>query len=135
MGYKLEQPESSSISDGMVLLAEIVKLQERETPFYIDDANPDLGFRDEISWRFRVIEGDNTDKTVWGSTGTKFMAHENCKFYSWVLSALGIDEIDDPDFVLELDALEGIICRVRIGTRKTGKIYVSEVLPEEIEEF
>ena len=116
---------------GEIMLAEVVECYERESPFWKDPDNHSLGKKQEVSWKFRIIDDrfpDFLNRFVWGSTPTTFTTHENCKLRLWVEEVFASEFQVGFDF--ELDELVGQEVRVVIGNRtytnKDGEVVTKD---------
>lgn len=119
MGFKLtdsdssEFPQYEAIPENTVLLTEVVKVEERDSFFNIDDNDPSLGKKRQVSFRFKVTDPDSeyNGRNVWGTTPTTFSTHPDCKLRVWVQEILGVDGLPK-DFEFEEEDLEGSAVKV-----------------------
>jgi hypothetical protein len=121
MAFVLEESETVEfevIPAGSVLLTEIVNVEDKESPWDIDENDPSLGKKHQVSFRFKVTQpGPYYGRTLFGNTPTTFTTHPDCKLRAWVLEILGQNQLP-VGFVLDLDVLVGLPVKVAIDHRK-----------------
>lgn len=108
------------IPDGTILTAEIIRCEDRETPFKDEKKSEETGkdvMQREVSFTFQVTEpGEFYARTVFGRTPTTFNTSEQCKLRLWVQELLAIDLLPEK-FRFSTDTLEGLPCRIAVGVR------------------
>jgi len=103
---------------GEIMIAEVVECAERQSPFWVDKDNESMGKKQEVNWKFRIIDArfpDYAGRFIWGSTPTTFTTHEHCKLRQWVEEVFATEFEIGFDF--ELGELVGQDVRVIIGNR------------------
>lgn len=101
------------------LICEVMKVEEREKKEEFRFDEDDLT---EISYRFKVIDGEYAKRQMFGTTSPWFNWNPKCKFRHWVEAILGVEKDGLPDnFELDLPALTGMKCRVIAGVKKRKK--------------
>lgn len=112
-----ESEEFEAIPEGELLEAEIVNCELRETPFLIDENDPSKGKKEQVSFRFRIVEdGPYFGRTLFGNTPTTFTTHPDCKLRVWVQEILGMDSLPI-DFEFDTETLIGATVKVIVGNR------------------
>ncbi len=132
---KSELPEYEVIPEGKLLPAEVVNVEERETPWLIDENDPSLGNKKQVSFRFSVTDGDHKGRTLFGNTPTTFTSHPDCKLRAWVQEILG-GNVLPVGFSLEVETLIGLPVKIAVAHRNktnadgttTVKEYVSDIV-------
>lgn len=157
MGYKLKEAEKwDIIPEDVILEAEVVKVKEQDSFFFIDPDDESKGKKPEVSFRFRITDDSEyvnedgemvnfVNRQLFGRTPTTFSNHPDCKLRVWVQEILGLDSLP-VDFELEQDEddksfpiLEGMPVKVVVshyqpkgnnadGTPKPPKEQVSDVM-------
>lgn len=126
MAYKLEESTSEDfevIPEGTELRLKVIKVEERDSFFWVDKDDHSRGKQREISFRFQVSDptSDYDNRTLFGSTSTSFSTHSNCKFRLWIEQILQVDELPG-EFEFELEELEGLYVMGIVSTypKKAG---------------
>ena len=127
--------EFDVIPEGSVLVAEIVNVEERETPWLVDENDPSKGKKSQVSFRFSVSDGEHKGRTLFGNTPTTFTNHPDCKLRAWVQEVLGENALP-VGFSLDLDTLVGLPVKIAVAHRVKNnadgstsvKEYVSDVI-------
>jgi len=119
--------EFQTLPADTILKAVVQKVEQRETPFNIDDNKPELGKKDEVSFRFQVSEGEHQGRVFFGSTMTYFDASPNCRLRVWVEEILGIDEIP-VGFKFDTDDLIDLPVKIVLGVTKSDKNKVVDLV-------
>lgn len=137
-----------AIPEGQILNVEVIEVELRDRPEWAL-RNPDDETK-EVSFRFRVLDGEYAKRNLWGTTMPWFNFSPKCRLRIWVQGILGVDELPE-DFELKLndvyDAdkritkqlftdLGGKRARVLVGNRvnkKTGELrdFVQDVFAAE----
>lgn len=121
MGYKLVEQEPMTefepAPEGAELTLKVIKVEERDSFFWVDKDDESKGKQREISFRFQVDDqsSDFHNRTFFGSTSTSFSTHPNCRFRLWIEQILQVDELPE-DFEFELEELEGLYVTGIVGT-------------------
>lgn len=116
MGFKLEEAVVlETIPDGTMHSAEIVKCEERDHPFFKEDDG--VTPQREVSFTFKITDGDYAERYIYGRTPTTFTTHPDCKLRGWVQSAYSLDEVP-LDFEFEPEDLNGLPVKIIAGVRK-----------------
>jgi len=95
-----------------ILLCEVVKAELKETPFWVDEKDHSKGKSEQVSFRFKVLEGEYAGQSVFGNTGTWYT--ETSKLGAWVREILAMDDLPEE---FDTDQLEGYTVKVIIGNR------------------
>ena len=130
-----EVPEFEVIPEGTIHPATIVSVEERETPWLIDDNDPSLGKKHQVSFRFQISEGEHKGRTLFGNTPTTFTNHPDCKLRAWVQEILGQNGLP-VGFNLDLEELVDLPVKVAVAHRtkrnadgtETIREYASDVI-------
>lgn len=120
MGYKLVESDAGEFTaapEGTELILKVIKVEERDSFFWVDKDDESKGKQREISFRFQVEDpsSDYNNRTFFGSTSTSFSTHPNCRFRLWLEQILQVDEFPE-DFEFELEELEGLYVIGVVGT-------------------
>lgn len=132
MAFTLEEsevPEFEVIPEGTVLPVTIVTCEDRETPWDIDENDPSLGKKHQVSFRFSVSEGEFQGRTLFGNTPTTFTNHPDCKLRAWVMEILGQNSLP-VGFNLELEELVDLPVKVAVAHRTKRNADGSETIRE-----
>jgi len=136
MTFKLGEYEvEEAIPEGTVHPVEITKCEVRDSFYDIDENDPSKGKKQQVSFHFKITEGEFSGRMVFGNTPTTFTLHPDCKLRAWVQSILGFDGIP-VGFEFEPEDLVGMVAKVVIGTRRkiaadgttVEKNFVADVL-------
>lgn len=104
-----DERERTPITDGTIVNAKVVSIKEVEHTIKGEKV-PRLEFK------FQLITDDEHDgKPLWGHTGVRLTDHPDCRIRQWAEALLGTTI--RPDFVIDLDDLEGRECRAVIEYR------------------
>lgn len=106
--------------------AEVLEVSEGQNTMYptYDDGQP----RIEVTFKFRILDGEFEDQFVWGRTTPTFTTNPDCKLRKWVQAIMGLDEIP-VGFSYEDEDLVGKDARIFVQHTSTGKAKVADVLP------
>jgi hypothetical protein len=150
-GARGPRKDFPAIPEGKILNVEVIEVELRDRPEWaVRDPEDETK---EVSFRFRVLDGEYAKRNLWGTTMPWFNFSPKCRLRIWVQGILGVDELPD-DFELKLndvyDAnkritkqlftdLGGKHARVLVGNRikkDTGEIrdFVQDVFPAETAE-
>lgn len=121
------QFEYESLPADSVLEAEVVDVTVEDSFFWVDDNDHSKGKKQQVSFRFRVTDGEYAGRNFWGNTPTYFDSSPNCRLRVWVEELLGADELP-VGFSFDTDMLVGAPCRIVLGLSKKGKNFVSDVM-------
>lgn len=118
MGQEFTLTESQSVDDFEFkvipektrVLCEVSDVVVRES-FYADDAG---NKKNEVSFKFKVVEGEYEGRVLFGRTPTTFTSHPDCKLRAWVLAILGVDDLP-VGFTFDTDSLIGGFALVEVG--------------------
>lgn len=106
---------------------------ERDDYSFTDKQSGQQKTVEQIQWTFAIMQpGVWMGKDIVGKTTTNFVAHPNCKAYSWA-TAITQREFAEGEQV-EMDNLLGLPCTVEIGHSKPDKegrtwMRIDNVLP------
>lgn len=115
--YVLEESDyAGPIPDDSILAAEVTGVAERKQKFVDKDTGADV-FKMEFSFVITEPESTWEGQRIWGKTPTTFNDSPLCKFRSWVVELMGVQQLD-PKFTLETDDLIGLPCRVVVSARE-----------------
>lgn len=104
-----------AIPDQEIVPVEVIKVELRDKPEWaIKDPNQ----TQEVSFRFRVLDGDHKGRNLWGNAAPYFSQDPRCRLRLWTQAVLGLDVLP-LDFNLDLDELTGAHARVLVGNRET----------------
>jgi hypothetical protein len=70
----------------------------------------------EVSFHFKVVGDDHTNRHLWGSARPVLDKSDNCRLRIWTQEILGVNSLPE-DFVFDTDQLAGLQARVVVGTR------------------
>lgn len=127
LSFTLEDSDYAGlIEEGEIFKAKLMDIKERRW----DDGGRSIEFRFRIN-----SDGDPHDGTdVWGKTSDKFVAHPNCKLYSWSEALLGMKL--PGGYNLDADDLLNRECQIIVGKReytqngeKKERNFVRDVMP------
>lgn len=115
------------IPEGTKLETEIVNVEERETPFDVDENDPSKGKSVQVSFRFRVIQdGEYQGRILFGNTPAFYK--NTTKLGAWVREILSTEELPEK---LDLEDLIGLPVYVIVGHKlRNGQVhreYVDQV--------
>lgn len=147
-GQRGPRKDFPAIPEGQILNVEVIEVELRDRPEWAI-RNPDDETK-EVSFRFRVVDGEYAKRNLWGTTMPWFNFSPKCRLRIWVQGILGVDELPE-DFELKLNEvydankritkqlftdLGGKRARILVGNRvnqKTGEIrdFVQDVFPAE----
>lgn len=128
--YELsDAPVFEAIPVDTVLEAEVDKVEERETPFWIDQNDESKGKQRQVSFKFRITDAEHSGRVLFGNTPTTFSNHPDCKLRVWVQEILGVDTLP-LGFKLDLSQLEGAPIKVVVGNRSKKAADGSEVVKD-----
>mgnify|MGYP000926634079 FL=1 len=96
---------------------EVVKVELRDKP---DWAIRDPEVTKEVSFQFRILNGEFARRMMWGNAAPFFNYSPKCRLRIWVQGILGVDELPE-DYELDLDSLAGKKCRILVGNRENNK--------------
>lgn len=136
--FVLEETEAQEfevIPEASIVTLEVVTVEDRETPWDIDENDPSLGKKHQVSFRFKVTEGDYSGRTLFGNTPTTFTTHPDCKLRAWVQEILGESALPT-GFRFSTEVLEGMPVKGVVAHRfktnadgsTTPKEYISDVI-------
>lgn len=114
------------------LAAVLTEIEERETPFRDDDGN----LQKEVSFTFRPVVDEHSDRKFFGGTPTFWNNSDKCKLRQWAQSIA--NRAYAPGEPLNTDDLLNRPCRIVLTVKKkkaTGELYnwVIDVLPTKAE--
>lgn len=111
--------------EGEVVTATVLDLQQVPSDFTDDDGNK----KDQFQWDFIITdEGPFKGRKIRSWTTTNFVAHPNCKAYTWAKAILRRDFKEGESF--DTDDLISHSCRLVLGVTADGKWNrVASVLP------
>ena len=126
--FTLEEGQQT-LEEDTVLEANVVGVEERETPWDIDQNDPSKGKRREVSFVFQVTEaGANQGRIFYGNTPTYFDSSPNCRLRVWVEEILGADELP-VGFKFNTEDLLDMPVKIALGVgKKKGKNFVADVI-------
>lgn len=132
------------IPDGQIVPVEVVQIAEKSIPVAWRKSD---GPETEISFHFKVNEGQFNKSHIWGRTMPYFNWGERCRFRLWIQAILGVEELPE-GFRLEptaeqdkqgndikvFHAFDGMDAKVLVKnytTKKTAELkhVVEDVLP------
>lgn len=118
-----DNAEVSLLPAGVPLLAEVVKAEVREHPFFWKDKNDhSKGKEEQVSFTFKILDDEFNGRFVYGDTPTIFNDNERCKLRRWVEEIFAFDSLA-PGFQFGLDDTVGnpvyVIMRHETYTDKT----------------
>jgi hypothetical protein len=118
-----------TLPEDTVLEANVQAVEDRETPWNIDDNDPSKGKRREVSFVFQVTEpGDHQGRIFYGNTPTYFDSSPNCRLRVWVEEILGADELP-VGFRFNTADLIDMPVKIALGVgKKKGKNFVADVI-------
>lgn len=125
LGHSEEQ-EFETIPVDTLAKAEVVKVDVAESPFWVDEDDHAKGKKEQVSFRFRINEGEFEGRQLFGNTPTTFTDHPDCKLSGWVREILDLDEFPT-DFSFDTEQLEGCSVNIIVGHRRSGKEFVDTV--------
>lgn len=97
------------IEEHEVLPMEVLEIGEEESFYKDDDGNP----KQQVVFKFRVTDGEHTDRHLWGRTPTTWSTNEKCKLRQWAEQILNRKiPAGEP---LNTDDLVGKHCRGVVG--------------------
>lgn len=112
-----EGVEFEVIPADTILAATIEECEVKESPFDIDDKDPSKGKKKQVSFKFRVSEGEEfANRVLFGNTPTTFTKHPDCKLRVWIQEILAQDSLAD-NFAFDTDDLVGMRVKVIVGNR------------------
>jgi hypothetical protein len=113
------------LPEGEVVAATVLNVEQVPSSFKDDDGND----QEQFQWDFIVTdEGPFKGKKIRSWTTTNFVAHPNCKAYTWAKAILRRDFKEGESF--DTDDLISHACRLVVGVTADGKWNrVSSVLP------
>lgn len=111
-----EQVEFETIPADTVATAEVVNCEVKETPWLIDESDPDKGYKEQVLFRFKIVEGPYQGRQLFGNTPTTFTNHPDCKLRVWVQELLGMNTLPS-EFTFDTDNLIGTKARIIVGNR------------------
>lgn len=113
------------LPEGEVVAATVLNVEQVPSDFKDDDGND----KDQFQWDFIVTdEGPFKGRKIRSWTTTNFVAHPNCKAYTWSKAILRKDFKEGESF--DTDDLISHPCRLVVGVTADGKWNrVSSVLP------
>jgi hypothetical protein len=90
---------------GTPLLAEVVKVEVKDHPFFWKDKDDhSKGKQEQVAFTFKVIDEEFFGRFVYGDTPTTFNDNERCKLRRWVEEIFAFDNLA-PGFEFETDTL------------------------------
>lgn len=126
----IQKQEFTIIPAETICEAEVVNVEDKETPFWVDDDDHSKGKSHQFSFRFKITSGEFKGLVVFGNTPT--WLSENSKLGSWVREILASDELPDE---LDTDNLIGLPVTLIIGNRSkeiNGKMTVTGHFAQEV---
>ncbi len=111
--------------EGEVVTATVLNVEQVPSDFTDDDGNK----KDQFQWDFIITdEGPFKGRKIRSWTTTNFVAHPNCKAYTWSKAILRRDFKEGESF--DTDDLISHSCRLVLGVTADGKWNrVASVLP------
>lgn len=125
----LKLTEQTFIPAGLKLEATIVDVKKVPTPFWVDDNDHSKGKKDQISFRFKIIEGEYENRNLFGQTST-FYSNQS-KLGAWVREILATDSLPED---LELEALIDLPVCVIVGHKTKEVNGMLEVAGERVDQ-
>lgn len=127
--------EFEAIPENTIATAIVESCEVKETPFWVDDNDHTKGKKDQVSFRFRLTDGEYANRVLFGNTPTTFSTHPDCKLRVWVQEILAVETLPD-NFSFDTDDLVNMTVKVVVGnrTRKAAdgtdvvKDFVSDVI-------
>lgn len=92
--YTLTEKEDRPPVDEGWYLADLVDIKEQDSMFWVDQNDHEKGKQREISYLFKILDGEFADRTVFGRTPPWFNTSPSCKFRLWVQELLGVDDLE-----------------------------------------
>lgn len=99
-----------TMPDGTEALATVESITERESRFEDKDGKK----KTELSWVFKLQDGEYKDRIVYGRTPTIFSTWANNKTRIWIQEIMGEDDLP-VDFEVDTEVLVGLTCKVMVG--------------------
>lgn len=136
MKLKVEKDKfvpQAGIPDGEVLPAVVEKIEKRTSPFKDKDGNE----QEEVSFVFKVTEGEYAGRTLYGNARAEFTSSPFCRLRIWIQSLMNVDELP-VDAEVETEHLIGLPCRIAVAAKDREapdgstivRNYVTDVLPD-----
>ncbi len=125
-------PERLPFPHQSVFEAKILEITEQDSRWDIDDEDPSKGKKQELNFKFEVIDpdGDFDKRWAWGKCAAYLSTDSRNKLRQWVQGILDIDVLPE-GFAFNTDDLVGRQCRIIVEAyeKKTGGVgnYVAEV--------
>jgi hypothetical protein len=119
IGYK-------ALPEDMILEAEIIECGIRDSFFNVDDNDPSLGKRKEVSFKFQIDDArypEYSGRTIYGSVNALFTQDSNCKLRQWVEEIIGVNDLQE-GFQFSTNDLLGGRVKVVVAnyTKKDGTV-------------
>ena len=107
------------IPNDSIVNVEVVECELRD---FSEDFRAQYGVKDkqEVSFRFRVTDGDYKGLNIWGSAKPIFDSSDNCRLRIWTQEILGVDKLPE-GFVFDTDDLVGMNTRVLVSEYRKKK--------------
>lgn len=135
------------IPDGTQVQALVLEVKDRPSIFNEEDKDGNVVLDEDgqpkkkmqMSFKFKILEGEFKGEEVYGNTNLTFSKHPDCKLRVWVQEILGKDTLKD-GFRVDTEMLEGLTCRINIAMRQGKKQadgsfkqtnYVSDVMRDD----
>ena len=115
--------EFETLPADTILETTVQAVEQRTSPFWVDENDQSKGKREEVSFRFQVTSGEHQGRVFFGNTPTYFDASPNCRLRVWVEEILGVDELP-VGFKFDTDDLIDLPVKIVLGVgAKKGKNY------------
>lgn len=129
------QPQQSSmkrdfapIPEDEIVTVEVVSVKIEDLPEWKREKSKDTH---QVSFRFKVIDGQFKNRNLWGNVSPWFDSHPKCRLRLWVQEILGVDRLPD-GYVFDTDDFTGLQARILVGnfTKRDGAVkdFVKDVL-------
>lgn len=111
-GFPQKKREFPVIPDETIVNAEVVAVELR-------DLNPEFRAKykiketQEVSFRFRVTDGEYKGLNVWGNAKPIFDSSPECRLRIWTQEILGMDSLPE-GFVFDTEDLAGLNTRILV---------------------
>lgn len=104
------------IPDDTVVNVEVVSVELRDFPEEFR-RKYDVKDKQEVSFRFRITDGDFKGQNLWGSARPVFDDSDQCRLRLWTQEILGVDKLPD-GYVFDTDDFADATCRVLVSERR-----------------
>lgn len=111
-----EKKSFQVIPDDTIVNVEVVNVELRDFPEEFR-AQYNVKDKQEVSFRFRVTDGDFKGLNLWGSARPEFNDSDQCRLRLWTQEILGVDKLPE-GYVFDTDDFDGATCRVLVSERR-----------------